>query len=211
MPFYVFPNALTKAECDLYISWCLINTSFDDASTLKSGETDNTLNPEETIQGEKNKKDEKNYKIRKTDVSFLTEEKNPINERIWDFIREANAKFFKYELDYFQAIQFARYQEGGHYDWHQDSAGFDGEEKSKDCRKLSLTCSLSDHDTYEGGFLEFYNGEKPFEHEFHNVSRDVKTQGSVIVFDSRDWHRVTPVTKGVRYSLVCWTVGPRFI
>ena len=57
MPFYVFPNALTKAECDLYISWCLINTSFDDASTLKSGETDNTLNPEETIQGEKNKKD----------------------------------------------------------------------------------------------------------------------------------------------------------
>ena len=52
MPFYVFPNALTKAECDLYISWCLINTSFDDASTLKSGETDNTLNPEETIQGE---------------------------------------------------------------------------------------------------------------------------------------------------------------
>ena len=59
--------------------------------------------------------------------------------------------------------------------------------------------------------LEFYNGEKPYDHEEHNVAKDVKDQGSVIVFDSRDWHRVTPVTKGVRYSIVCWTVGPHFI
>ena len=47
--------------------------------------------------------------------------------------------------------------------------------------------------------------------ELRDVSEEVKEQGTVIVFDSRDWHRVTPVTKGVRYSLVCWTVGPRFI
>ena len=204
MPFYVFPNGLTKSECELYTSWCLMHTNFEDAFTLKQGQSDNSLNREET-------KDEKDYKIRKTDISFLADEKNPINEKIWNFIREANAAFFKYELDYFQAIQFARYQEGGHYAWHQDSAGFDGDEKSKDCRKLSLTCSLSDHETYEGGFLEFYNGGKPFEHKNHDVSRDVKKQGSVIVFDSRDWHRVTPVTKGVRYSIVCWTVGPHFV
>ena len=36
-------------------------------------------------------------------------------------------------------------------------------------------------------------------------------QGSVIVFDSRDWHRVTPITKGIRYSIVCWTKGPNLV
>jgi PKHD-type hydroxylase len=210
MAFYIFPNALTKSDCDLYTNWCLINASFDEALILKGGVADNNLNSDNNLNPEDH--DKKDHKIRKTDVLFLKEEINPINQVMWGFIREANAKFFKYKLDYFQAIQFARYQDGGHYDWHQDSAGFDGDGyKSKDCRKLSLTCSLTDHDTYEGGFLQFYNGEQPFEHELNDVSRDLKLQGSVIVFDSRDWHRVTPVTKGMRYSLVCWTVGPNFV
>ena len=39
---------------------------------------------------------------------------------------------------------------------------------------------------------------------------DIQAQGSVICFDSRDFHRVTPVTKGIRHSVVCWTVGPNF-
>ena len=36
-------------------------------------------------------------------------------------------------------------------------------------------------------------------------------EGSIIVFPSFLKHRVTPVTKGVRYSLVSWFVGPPFI
>ena len=43
------------------------------------------------------------------------------------------------------------------------------------------------------------------------IAEDIRAQGSVIVFDSRDWHRVTPVTKGTRYSIVCWSVGPNFV
>ena len=43
------------------------------------------------------------------------------------------------------------------------------------------------------------------------VLNDIRDQGSVIVFDSRDFHRVTPCTKGTRYSIVCWTVGPNFV
>jgi len=43
------------------------------------------------------------------------------------------------------------------------------------------------------------------------IQQDIRDQGSVIVFDSRDFHRVTPCTKGTRYSIVCWTVGPNFI
>ena len=43
------------------------------------------------------------------------------------------------------------------------------------------------------------------------IQQDIRDQGAVIVFDSRDFHRVTPCTKGTRYSIVCWTVGPNFV
>ena len=39
---------------------------------------------------------------------------------------------------------------------------------------------------------------------------EIRPQGSVIVFPSFVWHRVTPVTKGTRYSLVLWTCGQPF-
>ena len=83
-----------------------------------------------------------------------------------------------------------------------------------------MTFSLSDPKTYEGGYLEFYSGGRPFpDIEISDgtkllgsqIREDIRDQGTVIVFDSRDYHRVTPCTKGTRYSVVCWTVGPNFI
>ena len=78
---------------------------------------------------------------------------------------------------------------------------------------------MTDSEEYEGGNLEFWNGMKKREEiklttgtvmTSEELEKDIRDQGTVIVFDSRDWHRVTPVTKGTRYSLVCWTVGPNF-
>ena len=126
---------------------------------------------------------------------------------------------FKYNLQHFQSIQFARYRNGGYYDWHQDSSGIN---PSGEGRKLSLTLSLSDPRTYEGGQLEFFSGNKSMNEmdipisdgkviKGQQIIKDIRAQGSVTVFDSRDWHRVTPCTKGIRYSIVCWTVGPNFI
>ena len=206
MAFYIFPRAIPKDDCDKYLKYCLRNSNWEDASTIAQDYTDVVPSDVEKFDEKSQKFD---YGIRKTDVSFITDKDNMMNELVWGFIREANAQYFRYNLDYFQAIQFARYQNGGHYDWHQDTSGSPAE--ASETRKLSLTMSLTDHTTYDGGYLEFYNGEKPYEHDEHNVAKDVKDQGSVIVFDSRDWHRVTPVTKGVRYSIVCWTVGPHFI
>ena len=206
MAFYIFPRALSKPDCDKYLKYCLKNANWEDASTIAKGYTDVVPSDVKEFDEKSQKFD---YKMRQTDVSFITDKDNMMNELVWGFIREANQVFFHYNLDYFQAIQFARYQNGGHYDWHQDASG--NTELGPESRKLSLTMSLTDHTTYDGGYLEFYNGNKPYDNEEHNVAKDVKDQGSVIVFDSRDWHRVTPVTKGVRYSIVCWTVGPNFI
>tara|TARA_Y100000590_G_scaffold43781_2_gene46582 strand:- start:582 stop:1205 length:624 start_codon:yes stop_codon:yes gene_type:complete len=207
MAFYIFPRAIPQKDCDKYLKYCLKNVKWEDASTIAKGYTDVTN--KEMTEEEREKSSHFDYKMRKTDISFITDKDNLMNELVWGFIREANKQYFHYNLDYFQPVQFARYQNGGHYDWHQDANG--DTQLSSECRKLSLTMSLTDHTTYDGGYLEFYNGNKPYEHEEHDVAKDVKDQGSVIVFDSRDWHRVTPVTKGVRYSIVCWTVGPHFI
>ena len=215
MAFYIFPRAIPKKQCETYLKYCLREANFEDASTVKEGASD--VITDEEIESENyneivSNRTEKIDELRKTQVHFISDRENLLNEVVWGFIREANARFFNYKLNYFQSIQFAKYEVNGHYAWHQDASAQLGQMEH---RKLSLTLSLSDRNNYDGGYLEFFNGGKPlcakFDHdEMCDVSEEVKEQGTVIVFDSRDWHRVTPVTKGIRYSLVCWTIGPRF-
>jgi len=202
MAFYIFPQAIPKKECKRLLKYCLKNSDFEDASVINKGFTDAC---DDVDNKERSRTD---HEMRKTAVSFITDKENMMNEIVWGFIRQANAEFFNYKLEYFQAIQFARYRDGGHYDWHQDASPSD---LANEGRKLSLTMSLTDHDKYDGGLLQFYNGDKPYEDKDHDIERDIKSVGTVIVFDSRDWHRVTPVTRGTRYSIVCWTVGPNFV
>ena len=79
-----------------------------------------------------------------------------------------------------------------------------------------MTISLSDPNEYEGGNLEFdfRNYSKP-DNEKDRLSRikeciEIRPKGSIVVFPSFVYHRVIPVTKGTRYSLVCWSVGDPF-
>ena len=198
--FHVFPRAVSKKECENLLEYCIKNTKFREASMMSMGKTD---------------VDADNYgridpRIRKTDIAFVSPDgntDNKVNEIAWHFLTMANQIKFNYKFDSFQPVQFARYRDGGHYGWHQD-VNESGISPDGESRKLSLTFSLSDPKTYEGGHLEFYRGERLMTEQ---ENKDIRDQGSVIVFDSRDYHRVTPVTKGTRYSIVCWTVGPNFI
>jgi PKHD-type hydroxylase len=96
-----------------------------------------------------------------------------------------------------QGLQFTRYQAPGeHYEWHIDRGMQTG------TRKLSLSLQLSDPDDYEGGDLEMWFGGEP--------TKASRERGMMTFFPSYVMHRVTPVTKGVRYSLVCWISGPPF-
>jgi hypothetical protein len=83
-----------------------------------------------------------------------------------------------------------RYTAGGGYDFHVDS-GFGGE----DLRVLSMILNLSSMDDYFGGSLEFEEG--PI------FTLD---QGDVVIFPSNFCfpHRITPITDGIRYSIVTW-------
>ena len=91
-------------------------------------------------------------------------------------------------------LQYTEYdsKKEGHYDWHIDIG--EGEYAG---RKLSVVLLLNDD--YEGGELEIW--EKGFV---------PKGKGNLFVFPSYLLHRVTPVTEGIRKSLVLWTSGPTF-
>ena len=138
---------------------------------------------------------------RKVDIKFLYEEFNWINALICGYGLFANCKNFKYELSKcdVEGVQLSRYGVGQFYNKHMD---FNGDQETKShTRKLSMSVQLSDENTYDGGDLIIHFGGK------HFISPRLK--GSVIVFDSRLTHEVTPITRGERYSLVKWFHGDK--
>ena len=138
---------------------------------------------------------------RKVDIKFLYEEFNWINALICGYGLFANCKNFKYELSKcdVEGVQLSRYGVGQFYNKHMDF-NCDQETKSH-TRKLSMSVQLSDENTYDGGDLIIHFGGK------HFISPRLK--GSVIVFDSRLTHEVTPIIRGERYSLVKWFHGDK--
>jgi hypothetical protein len=75
-------------------------------------------------------------------------------------------------------------------------------------RKISVTISLNDPAEYDGGNLKFDLG--PHRPDRYYECTEIRPKGSVIVFPSHINHQVTPVTRGTRYSLVCWNLGAPF-
>ena len=137
-----------------------------------------------------------NNKLQKRNVNIQFNNSNWINSLLCGYIRYANFSNFHYNLsdEDKEAVQISKYSEGDYYGEHRDFGSNDYLN-----RKLSLTVQLSDENDYEGGDLIFHSGSIK--------EKAPRGKGSVIVFDSRLYHEITPVTKGVRYSLVKWYHG----
>jgi len=151
---------------------------------------------------------------RRSKVSWL--EDNWIYDIFSPYLNQANESAgWNFKLDWFEPIQFTKYlaTEKGHYNWHVD-IGRPYENNKSDWagkqRKLSAVISLSDPNDYEGGDFEFNFKNKQPGLDTNWPLPELKTQGSIVVFPSYHWHRVKPVTKGHRYSLVVWCLGERF-
>jgi PKHD-type hydroxylase len=134
---------------------------------------------------------------RQSHVKFLQPDKVSkvsVFDRVLGGMLKAN-EFFQFEVDQFAAVQLARYEVGGFYDWHVDiGPAYMGN------RKLSMTVQLSAPEAYEGGDLIVETGRAaPI-----TMSREI---GSATVFPSFVRHKVSEVTKGTRYSLVVWAAG----
>ena len=153
------------------------------------------------------------YKTRNSSIVWMNDPW--VYREIIPFVHEGN-KFCNWNFDFHisESCQFTKYSKSQHYTWHQDSWNkpYDRPKNFEHglIRKLSVTLSLADGNSYEGGDLEFdmrNNGDST-----SNIQRPeiVRNKGTIVVFPSFVWHRVTPVTKGTRYSLVVWNLGLPF-
>lgn len=144
-----------------------------------------------------------NEEIRKNKISWIetNEESKDLYMKLSNIIQQLNDRFYRYDLTEMEDLQYAEYHSDtlGHYKPHSDD-GY----KYNLFRKLSLTIQLSDEANYQGGELLFYR----FSTKDPVIAP--KTKGTLIVFPSYVIHEVTPVTEGLRKSLVSWVVGPRF-
>tara|TARA_R110000787_G_scaffold148515_2_gene262437 strand:- start:458 stop:1108 length:651 start_codon:yes stop_codon:yes gene_type:complete len=165
---------------------------------------------------ELNQKDLKNLK-KKRDSNVVWMNDTWIYKEIQPYIQEANKKAaWNFDWDWSESCQFTKYSIDQYYGWHCDSwnAPYDrpnSPQEHNKIRKLSVTCSLSDPSTYEGGELEF-NFNRPEYKKKDNIRKctEILPKGSIVVFPSFVWHRVCPVTRGSRYSLVLWNLGYPF-
>jgi len=142
--------------------------------------------------------------IRNSNIAWIGAK--PELQHIWNklavAVAEVNRRYFHFDITGFhEPMQLGVYTGGqqGHYDWHIDSSPTDNNVP----RKLSMAMLLSDPSEFEGG-------------EFQVKTCDDTAQtleckkGRAWFFPSYTLHRVAPVTKGVRRSLVLWVGGPPF-
>ena len=116
-----------------------------------------------------------------------------------NFIQKANLNHFGFgDVQITEQAQFTEYPEGGFYNWHMDTDVTMQHEPP--VRKISMTLLLSPENQFEGGDLELTAPGK----------RAKLKQGHAIVFASFLNHRVAPVTRGIRQSLVMWFGGKPF-
>jgi len=163
-----------------------------------------------------NKNIKKLKKIRNSNVVFLND--SWIYKELTPFIHDANKNAgWNFHIDFHENAQFTKYKKNQHYEWHQDSweEPYKNQEDIRQngkIRKLSMICQLVDGREYEGGELQFAINKQGPENKYNIINcNEILTKGSIVVFPSFVWHRVKPVTKGTRHSIVMWSLGNPYI
>jgi len=197
--YWYFTAAIPPKLCDDIIKYGLSQSEI----MARTGNYGNKKLSKDEIKNLKRK--------RNSDLVWLNE--NWIYKELHPYIHQANRLAgWNFQWDTSEAIQFTKYKLNQYYDWHCDS--WDKPDRNNKIRKLSMTCQLTDGSEYRGGELEFdfRNYDPPMRDESKHLkqAKEILPKGSIIVFPSFVWHRVKPVTKGVRYSMVMWNLGYPF-
>ena len=180
-PFHCEPAALSPAQCDQLISMAQAHQMAD--AGLVGGT--------------------KSAQIRSAKLAWLDDIPAAawVLPRMITAVAAANRQAFDFDLtDFGESPQVARYTAAAadHFDWHADIGA--GVWAAK--RKLTIVVQLSDPTDYQGGTLQL----RPDSH----ITDAPTTRGTATIFPSFVLHRVTPLTKGTRWSLTLWAHGPAF-
>jgi|TARA_B110000503_G_scaffold95866_1_gene144279 PKHD-type hydroxylase len=214
--YYYFQSALTPRMCDDIVA-------YGKQHQAEMAVTGGVSKKVETG-GKLTKKEIKNIqKKRDSDIVWMNDKW--IYDAVHPYIHEANKLAgWNFEWDWSESCQFTKYGVGQYYGWHCDSWEEPYQRKQNEdgtypidhgkIRKLSVTISLTEPDEYVGGNLEFdFRNQIDWERDKKSKIKEcteIRPRGSIIVFPSFVWHRVAPVTKGVRNSLVVWNLGYPF-
>jgi PKHD-type hydroxylase len=151
------------------------------------------------------------------------------DEELYSMVREpmhlANSMSgWNYDITAIESIQYTTYYcDNNHYSWHTDTLEKDhltdrGSDNIQNgtVRKISCSVQLDSADSYEGGEFEFMTSTESDDGGMGTFSTSsltvdgLREKGSAIFFPSSTFHRVKPVTKGTRRSLVVWFRGPKW-
>jgi PKHD-type hydroxylase len=196
--YQFLPNRPRNGSTESFITW-------EDAFT--SEEIDRLIalceaNEQKKAQVGSNNDGVVNEKIRRSKVSWLENSADSlwVYDRLAFIARSINSDFYRFDLyGFIEHMQYTVYEDNdqGHYTWHVDAGP-----NMDAARKLSIVLQLSNPEDYEGGELQVFTASEPV--------AVVKQKGLVAAFPSYTLHRVTPVTKGIRRTLVIWVGGPEF-
>ena len=200
--WYIFNGEVDKQTCNKIKR--LAQGNWEESSVDTSKETTD----EERLTGKKG--DYKpDPKTRISDVFWTTEQW--VYDFTWPYMMEANKKAgWNLSIKAAESMQITRYKKGGFYSFHTDGnsdhlSAYDMPGNTfmhGHVRKISMSIILNDN--FSGGAFEFASYAK----EKCNITPIEAKAGDIIFFTSGMEHRVAPVTKGVRFSLVNWFVGP---
>ena len=199
--YWYFQSAIPARICDEIVKY---GKSISDQMAVTGGFGNKKLNQSQI-------KDLK--KKRNSNIVWMNDQW--IYREIQPYVHQANKNAgWNFDWDWSESCQFTIYKKGQYYDWHCDSwdkpYAEEGPTKGK-IRKLSVTVSLTDPKEYKGGELEFdFRNLDPDKKPNIRACTEILPKGSLVVFPSFVWHRVKPVTKGVRHSLVIWNLGYPF-
>lgn len=219
----VLPEFLTRQEVD-YIHGYAHNLEVNEGKLGHAGKDADGIQAR-TGDGSGGNKDNE---IRQSTNKWLDHQEGSnfdqvLKQKIFDGMVHANQiSGWGYEVDNMEQWQYTIYEaqenrKGDFYTWHTD-AGVESYPNGT-IRKISCTVQLSDPDEYEGGHFQWIEATNVFDNLrsfdstinvddlIHTAPFSGKASGSLIVFPSWLHHQVTPVTNGIRKSLVVWNTG----
>jgi len=218
----ILPQYLSKQEVDYIHGYARSLPIYE--GRLGAGVSDSDSHQsrftEKTGHGDSMIRQSTNKWIDHNDPKFKVE----LKQKIFDGMVQANEQCgWRYDITDMENWQYTVYEAqedkptGDFYTWHTD-AGADPY-PAGDIRKISCSVQLSDPDDYEGGHFQWIESAKVFDRIklrsgdikldelIHTAPMSGRELGSLIVFPSWLHHQVTPVTHGVRKSLVVWNKG----
>ncbi|MCH9621751.1 MAG: PKHD-type hydroxylase YbiX [Chlamydiia bacterium] len=185
-PYYLYERELPKNFCNAMLSM------FKEHDAEKAGVY-------------RENKTEIQTEVRNNSIKWINN--SDIIEIMQLYVQKANEDAgWNFDITTYETPQLSCYAPEQFYDWHIDV----GVELPEDTQFRKLSVSISLNEDYKGGDFEIEHWCAPDITNRKTNIKGMRETGSIVVFPSFLHHRVTPVTTGKRYSLVCWFRGPPF-